>query len=151
MFAATGPQRGGAFKDTLANVEATREFVVNMATWELREAMNASAAPAPPDIDEFALAGLNRRAGGARRAAARRREPGPSRMRARHYGGVAELGQGPAEHGGGSARSRGIHIADGAIEEGMVRYDRLCVIGRLGYGDYARVDTVFDMVRPDWP
>ena len=58
MFAATGPQRGGAFKDTLANVEATREFVVNMATWELREAMNASAAPAPPDIDEFALAGL---------------------------------------------------------------------------------------------
>lgn len=45
-------------KDTLANIEATGEFVWNLATRELAEAMNASSAMAAPEVDEFALAGL---------------------------------------------------------------------------------------------
>ena len=45
-------------KDTLNNIEATGEFVWNLATRALAEAMNASCAPAPPEVDEFALAGL---------------------------------------------------------------------------------------------
>ena len=150
MFAATGPQRGGAFKDTLANVEATREFVVNMATWELREAMNASAAPAPPDIDEFALAGLT--AAPAALVAPPRVAESPVHLECVLVTTVALPSSDkdrPSTVVFGEVK--GIHIADGAIEEGMVRYDRLGVIGRLGYGDYARVDTVFDMVRPDWP
>lgn len=45
-------------KDTLANIEATGEFVWNLATRELAEAMNASSAMVAPEVDEFALAGL---------------------------------------------------------------------------------------------
>ncbi|MGK6322595.1 flavin reductase family protein [Sphingomonas sp. DT-51] len=45
-------------KDSLANARDTGEFVWNLATRELAEAMNASSAMAPPDVDEFALAGL---------------------------------------------------------------------------------------------
>lgn len=45
-------------KDSLTNVEATGEFVFNMATRALAEAMNTSSAPVPPEIDEFTLAGL---------------------------------------------------------------------------------------------
>jgi len=45
-------------KDTLRNVEATREFVWNLATRPLAEAMNLSCAAAPPEVDEFELAGL---------------------------------------------------------------------------------------------
>lgn len=45
-------------KDSLANVEATGEFVWNMATRALAEAMNASSAPVPPETDEFTLARL---------------------------------------------------------------------------------------------
>jgi flavin reductase (DIM6/NTAB) family NADH-FMN oxidoreductase RutF len=45
-------------KDTLRNVEATGEFVWNLATRPLAEAMNRSCAPAPPDVNEFVLAGL---------------------------------------------------------------------------------------------
>ena len=52
------PGGGAAIKDSVANVEATGEFVCNVATWELREAMNATSAEAPPEVDEFALAGL---------------------------------------------------------------------------------------------
>ncbi len=45
-------------KDSLANVEATGEFVWNLATRPLAEAMNASCAAVPPEVDEFELAGL---------------------------------------------------------------------------------------------
>jgi flavin reductase (DIM6/NTAB) family NADH-FMN oxidoreductase RutF len=45
-------------KDTLHNVQETGEFVWNLATRPLAEAMNASCAAVPPEVDEFALAGL---------------------------------------------------------------------------------------------
>ncbi|MGP1692981.1 MAG: flavin reductase family protein, partial [Giesbergeria sp.] len=46
-------------KDTLRNVRATGEFVWNLATRPLAEAMNASSASVPPEVDEFSLAGLD--------------------------------------------------------------------------------------------
>jgi flavin reductase (DIM6/NTAB) family NADH-FMN oxidoreductase RutF len=49
-----------AEKDTLANVRATGEFVFNLATFDLREAVNATSTPAAPEIDEFMLAKLNK-------------------------------------------------------------------------------------------
>lgn len=49
---------GNTNKDTLNNVLATKQFVVNMATEELMEAMNATSVNLPPGGDEFAYAGL---------------------------------------------------------------------------------------------
>ena len=46
-------------KDTLRNVQETGEFVWNLATRPLAEAMNTSCAAVPPEVDEFTLAGLN--------------------------------------------------------------------------------------------
>ncbi|MEP7295837.1 MAG: flavin reductase family protein [Burkholderiales bacterium] len=45
-------------KDTLRNVRATGEFAWNLATRPLAEAMNASCAAVPPEVNEFELAGL---------------------------------------------------------------------------------------------
>lgn len=45
-------------KDTLNNVLATNQFVVNMVTKELVEPMNATAATVPAEIDEFELVGV---------------------------------------------------------------------------------------------
>ncbi len=45
-------------KDTLHNVQATREFCWNLATRPLAERMNASCAAVPPEVNEFELAGL---------------------------------------------------------------------------------------------
>ncbi|SCY10782.1 flavin reductase family protein [Flavobacterium caeni] len=45
-------------KDTLNNVLATREFVVNMATEHNVAQMNATSAIVAPEVDEFELAGL---------------------------------------------------------------------------------------------
>ena len=45
-------------KDTLRNIEETGEFVCNLATRDLAEAMNQSCAAVPPEVSEFELAGL---------------------------------------------------------------------------------------------
>jgi flavin reductase (DIM6/NTAB) family NADH-FMN oxidoreductase RutF len=45
-------------KDTVRNIEATGEFICNLATKPLAEAMNQSCAMVPPEVDEFQLAGL---------------------------------------------------------------------------------------------
>lgn len=45
-------------KDTLNNVLATKQFVVNMVTEDLVEQMNTTAQSVPSDIDEFELAGI---------------------------------------------------------------------------------------------
>lgn len=49
---------GNTNKDTLNNVLETKQFVVNMATEELVEAMNATSVNLPPDGNEFEYAGL---------------------------------------------------------------------------------------------
>jgi len=46
------------YKDTVRNVEETGEFCWNLATRPLAERMNATCAIVPPEVDEFALAGL---------------------------------------------------------------------------------------------
>jgi flavin reductase (DIM6/NTAB) family NADH-FMN oxidoreductase RutF len=57
MFACNTPEDRNE-KDTIANVRATGEFVVNLVSWDLREAMNITSTPAPHGVDEFVLAGL---------------------------------------------------------------------------------------------
>ena len=46
------------YKDTLRNIEETGEFVWNLTTRALAEAMNQSCASVGPEVSEFALAGL---------------------------------------------------------------------------------------------
>lgn len=47
-----------AWKDTIANVSETKEFVWNLVTKDIAEAMNATSASVPHGVDEFTLAGL---------------------------------------------------------------------------------------------
>ena len=49
---------GNKNKDTLNNVLANKQFVVNLVTEDLVEQMNKCSAPLPPDADEFEHAGL---------------------------------------------------------------------------------------------
>jgi flavin reductase (DIM6/NTAB) family NADH-FMN oxidoreductase RutF len=59
MFASNQTTKGRQ-KDTVVNTEKTGEFVWNMATWELREAVNKSAEEVAPEVDEFELAGVHK-------------------------------------------------------------------------------------------
>ena len=135
-------------KHTLANIENTGEFVCNLATWDLREQVNQSSAPVAADIDEFELTGLT---------------PVPSRMVA-----PPRVGESPValectyiqtldlpDGKGGEHPSKvcfglvvGVHIDDRAIVDGLVDATFLKPIARLGYMDYAVVEEVFAMQRP---
>ena len=74
MFASEGR------KDSLAFVEETKEFVCNLATWDLRDQMNQTSAPYPRGINEMTEAGLTPRPVAPRQAAARRRSTLRARM-----------------------------------------------------------------------
>ncbi len=48
----------GSPKDTLNNIRATQEFVVNLVTEATAEAMNRTATELPPEVDEFEFGGV---------------------------------------------------------------------------------------------
>ncbi|MDO8674209.1 MAG: flavin reductase family protein, partial [Dehalococcoidia bacterium] len=54
----TAIRRAGEKKDTVRNIEFTGDFVVNLVTEELAEAMNISCGDYPPEVDEFQVAKL---------------------------------------------------------------------------------------------
>jgi flavin reductase (DIM6/NTAB) family NADH-FMN oxidoreductase RutF len=146
MFAASprGPDR---VKDSARNALARGEFVHNMVTYELREQMNATSEEVPPGIEEAALAGLDLVP--SRLVRPPRIAASPVALECR----TVQLLEIPQNGGGGPTRVVlgeviGVHIDDRALEDGRVELGRLRPIARLGYANYAVVDTIFRMVRP---
>ncbi|MDE2384671.1 MAG: flavin reductase family protein [Alphaproteobacteria bacterium] len=136
----------GGRKDTLANVEATGEFVFNLATHELREAMNASSTSRSGD--EFELAGLAKAA--CRLVKPPRVAASPVALECRHFHTV------PLPNDAGEVRDWlvigrvvGVHIDDRFIREGRVDTSAMKPVARLGYSEYATVEQVWRMRRPD--
>ena len=70
----------GEHKDTLNNIKANGEFVVNFVTEDLAEAMNISSQETFPDVNEFELAGLSYGPLRSGQSPARRRKSGALRM-----------------------------------------------------------------------
>lgn len=50
--------RAGRLKDTAANIEATGEYVINIPSWSMHDAVHESSVAHPPDIDEAAALDL---------------------------------------------------------------------------------------------
>jgi flavin reductase (DIM6/NTAB) family NADH-FMN oxidoreductase RutF len=147
----TRPSRGGserALKDSHRNAEHSGEFVVNLATFAQREAMNASSAGLPAGENEFVAAGLETLPS---------RLVKPPRVKGARvhlecvYLKTVDLP--PSSRGGENfiviGRVVGIHIDDDLIVDGRVEIARARPIARLGYMDYCVVDEVFAMDRPD--
>ena len=59
IYAANGRKPDAPIKDSRANAEATGCFVVNLATWDLKDAMNATSAHLPAGSDEMAPVGTS--------------------------------------------------------------------------------------------
>lgn len=149
MFASNGRQPHGA-KDTVTNCEDTGEFVANLAIWALREEMNLSSAPAPHDMDEFDLAGLE--TAPARLVKPPRVKASPIHLECRYHQTVDLPATKPDERNAVViGQVIGIHIADDILTDGMVDMSKCRPIARLGYMDYTRVDFVFSMNRPKKP
>jgi flavin reductase (DIM6/NTAB) family NADH-FMN oxidoreductase RutF len=150
MFSASGPHEGGGLKDSVANIAATGEFVVKLATWALREAMNASSIAAPHGDDEFARAGLTKAPSAVVRPP--RVAESPAQLEC-VLSRVVELESPSPERPNRMVIGRvvGVHIADAVLRERVVDVGLLDPIGRLGYDQYVRVREAFRMTRPRWP
>jgi flavin reductase (DIM6/NTAB) family NADH-FMN oxidoreductase RutF len=139
MFA-SGPR-----KDSQHNAEVTGEFVCSIVSWDLREAMNASSATVAPEIDEFALAGLEKEP--SRFVKPPRVKGTPAALECRYWRSL-ELPGGPEVGTLVIGAVVGIYIDDRFIKDGRVDSGAMRPIARLGYSEYTVADTVFRMRRP---
>ncbi len=135
-------------KDSMRNAEDTGEFVVNLATWALRDAMNASSANFGPHESEPDLIGLEMAPGvnvGAPRVA-----QAPAALECR-YVSTTRLTDDAGEEVAHSVilgRVVGVYIDDTILREGQVDLRGVGVLSRLGYMEYGVLDTIFTMARP---
>jgi flavin reductase (DIM6/NTAB) family NADH-FMN oxidoreductase RutF len=138
----------GGRKHTLSNIEASGEFAVNLATQDLREAMNASSARAAADVSEFDLAGLA--PAPCRLIKPPRVAESPVTLECRHF---QTLGlpndEGQVDDFLVVGRVIGIHIADRYVVEGRVNTAAMGLIARLGYSEYTTITQTWRMRRPD--
>lgn len=136
-------------KDTVTNIEATGEFVCNMATWDLRAAMNKTSAPAPAEVDEMAYAGLT--PASSELVKPPRVAESPIHLECAYHQTV-DLPSDDPEGRNATVFGRvvGIHVDERVLTDGLVDMKKLRPIARLGYMDYAVVDEVFTMMRPEY-
>jgi flavin reductase (DIM6/NTAB) family NADH-FMN oxidoreductase RutF len=138
--------RDGSRKDTLNNVEATREFVVNIVSEDFAQQMNACSAEFPPEIDEFEVSGLTPIPSDLVRP------PRVKESRAQMECRLLETVHVSAKPLGGSLVIGEVllfHIEDALFDNFRIDPSRLRAIGRMGGPTYCRVTDRFDMPRPD--
>lgn len=130
-------------KDTLTNVRATGEFVVNVVDESLLEPMNRTAADLPSGEDEFTWAGLEATPAAtvsAPRVAAAKAHL-ECTVRAILSIGTGNLVLGDVRH---------VHVAGEIWRDGRVDQRALRAVGRLAGSEYAIADDVIRLPRPTW-
>ena len=139
--------REGLPKDTLRNIEATREFVVNVVPFALAEVMNACAALLPFGESEFAAYGIEATAS---------LQVRPPRVAAAPVAfecalhSITRIGEGAGAANVVFGRILGMHVAEGVLgADGFPEAGKLDLVGRLGREDYTRTTERFALKRPD--
>lgn len=134
-------------KDTLANVRATGEFVYNMATLGLVEAVNATSTPLPAGTDEFEFAGLAKAA--CVHVAAPRVAASPVSLECRVLK-IVRFGDGEGEIPTHITFGQvvGVHVHPDFIDaDGYFITEAAQPVARLGGTQYAVSATPFDLAR----
>ncbi len=140
-----------SWKDSVANIERTGEFGWNLATRDLAEAMNATCAAVPPEVDEFALAGLTPVA--SRIIAAPRVAESPVSFECKLSQLIRLQGADgtPTEAWLVLGEVVGVHIDPRLLKDGIYQTAEAFPILRAGGpGGYAQIspDIMFQMLRP---
>jgi flavin reductase (DIM6/NTAB) family NADH-FMN oxidoreductase RutF len=146
MFSANCFPHTGRRKDSVKNATDTGEFVVNMATYELREAVNITSQFVEPEVDESVLAGLEMIPSlivKPPRVAA-----SPVHLECKLHCSLALPGNSLDQvHHVVIGRVVGVHIRDDVLTpEGRLDVLKVRPLARLGYFDYTSVESVFTML-----
>jgi len=139
--------RDGAKKDTVRNIEAVPEFVVNLVSFALADQMNATAALLPYGESEFEKFGI---------AATPSERVRPPRVAAAPVAfectldRIVHIGEGPAAANVIFGRIHLAHLSDAVLgADGKPDPAKLDLVGRLGGELYATTHERFSLKRPD--
>ena len=140
-----GRKRDGGKKDTLVNIELTKDFVINLVTEALAEPMNQTAGEYPPEVDEFKIAGLT--PGRADFVKSPLLAESPVNMECRLLQ-ILEYGEFPRINNFVIGEVIQVHVKDEFWGDGEIHSSKLKAIGRMGGDLYCRTRDVFEMKRP---
>jgi len=143
-----GRKRDGSKKDTLVNIEFTGDFVINVVTESLAEAMNQTAGEYPPEVDEFRVSKLT--PGKADFVKSPMVGESPIKMECRLLQ-ILEFGEFPGMNNFVIGKVVQVHVKDEFWANGDIQSSRLKTIGRMGGDLYCRTTDVFEMKRPTIP
>jgi len=135
----------GKPKDTLRNVLATKEFVINIVSEEIAAEMNQTAAEVGPEVDEFELAGLTPLPSETVRVPRVAESPVQMECRLRE---VVTISAAP---GGGSiviGEVLRFHVKEDLFDNYRIDPEKLNAVGRMGGPTYCRTQDRFDLERP---
>jgi flavin reductase (DIM6/NTAB) family NADH-FMN oxidoreductase RutF len=139
-------RRDGSKKDTLVNVEATGEFVVNAAVEPLAGQINLSSKEIAPDESEVELTGLTTRPSEIVRPPRLAESPVSLECRVIQ---ILPIGGGPIGANLVIGEVVMIHIDESVLgADGRVDPRKLRTIGRLGADDFCRSTDIFSLARP---
>ncbi len=141
-------EHGHTSKDTLRNIRETGEFVVNVVTYELAEAMNLTSGEYDHSVNEFELAKL------ATRPSSVVRPPqvagSPVSFECKLYQ-IMDFGSEPPSGSFVMGEIVALHVSEGVMKEGRLDPDALDLVGRMGGMQYSRTRERFEMERPKVP
>lgn len=149
MFSVTGRKVGreAEVKDSLANVRATKEFAVNIVSWELKDQMNLTSGGWEHEQDEFELAGLEK--ADCLLIKAPRVKAAPATLECvLHQEVVLPQGRRGTENVMVLGRVVAVHVQDDLVTDGIFDLTKFHPVARCGYKDYAVVRELFEMTRP---
>ena len=142
-----GKYRDGRKKDTLRNIEQNGQFVINVVTEDLGEAMNLTSAPYPPETSEFERAKLTP-VKSELVTAARVGEAMVS-LECR-LSQILRFGEEASQNSFIIGDVLLVHLKDELWNKGTIDSGKLKTIGRLGGTDlYCRTSDRFEMKRPE--
>jgi len=143
------PTRDGNKKDTLRNIEATKEFVINIVNEILAEPMNITSAPYQSDVDELKEAGLTSVKADLVKAPMVAESPINMECRLNQ---ILEFGETPMTSYFIIGEVLRVHVQDELYADGAIQMSKLKAVGRLGGGIgsdmYCRTSDSFGMGRP---
>jgi len=140
---------GDKRKDSLVNIdEETGEFVVNLVSKDIAEAMNKTAAEFPTEVNEFEIAGLTPAVSELITPPRVAESPVSLECRLKQVVLINEGSQ--KECGLVIAEVIYCHIKDGLFDGHYVDMKGLEVVGRLGGHSYCNVDNLFEMKLPTY-
>jgi flavin reductase (DIM6/NTAB) family NADH-FMN oxidoreductase RutF len=142
LFSSEGP------KDSLVFVEETKEFVCNLATFDLRTAVVETSAQFPRGVNEMAQSGLAPAPCRLVRPPRVAASPCALECRLLQIIDLVDLAGMPSHRHVVLGQVVGVHIDDRFIRDGRLDTAAMAPIARCGYADYAVVDKVFSIARP---